>query len=170
MRYAIALAALLMAAPAAAQDQGNPLDAFAPLLGHCYNSEVPGDSGIDRHCWSEVEGGDMIRQEHEIVGGLFDGYSAFATYRYDSESGVASYRYSSNQGGKSTGTVHLEDGALVFPDEVFQPGDGSTMRMYSVFRITNSDHYTSEFRQEVGGVWSEDVLLDFYRVDVGSSQ
>lgn len=164
MRYFAAMLACFVATPAAAQEAENPLDAFAPLIGHCYEAEV-GDGGVDRNCWSALPDGFSVRQEQVHIGGGLDGQTALAVYTFNPETGRASFVYRNALGSSSRGSVIARDGELLFPDEIYQLPDGTKIRSDGRWMISGPDAYSTRFREQIFGEWSEEVGYDYRRVE-----
>ncbi len=136
-------------APTLAQPALQPL---AFLVGSCWSGTQP-KGGIDTHCFSPVYGGHYIRDVHQVTGDAKP-YAGETLYHWDAAQKQVRYTYYNSLGGISTGTMHVEEGRLVFP-EVHESKDGRRIEMRNVWTQEGADTFVMKADQKAGDNWKE---------------
>ena len=110
---------------AAAPPSDNVLDAFAPLVGHCWEGMVA-ENALNVHCWDAVYGGAHIRDRHQVMVQGKVVYSGETIYSREANS--VRFTYWNSLGGGGTGTGSADDNGACFegmvratPDAALQP-------------------------------------------------
>ncbi|MEL7198577.1 MAG: hypothetical protein AAGL10_09705 [Pseudomonadota bacterium] len=170
MRTAIAtlIAALsLCVSPLSAQNDSSETDKLEPLrflVGHCWQASFPGTEATDTHCWEEMLGGVFIRDTH-VVEGRPEPYSGEAIYGVSADAQLATFTYFNSLGGTSAGQMVNAGDRLMFPGEMHQNADGSTIVLRSVMVRVGEHEYIMTTEQQTAKVWSELWSLKFQKLD-----
>jgi hypothetical protein len=101
--------------------------AQAFLAGSCWKGAFPDGKQVDEHCFEWVYDRQFLRDRHTVVGGSAP-YGGETIYYFDAASKAVHYLYINVLGGHSRGTMTVQDGALVFPEESYS--DGKQQRTY----------------------------------------
>ena len=129
---------VLLSGIALAQPPGH----FQPqafLAGSCWKGAFPDGKQIDEHCFEWIYGGKFLRDRHTVTGGPAP-YGGETIYYFDAPSKSVQYLYINMLGGNSRGTVTVNDGMLVFPEEKYS--DGKQEQTYrSSWRRDGDDAY-----------------------------
>jgi hypothetical protein len=169
MRFALLLpAALLVAAgaPAAQEKPATPLSALEFLVGSCWSGTGPRGE-TDRHCFSKAMG-HFVRDVHD-TSGLPRPYGGETLYHWDPAAAVVRFTYWNTDGGVSTGTMTVQNGALHFP-EVHEGKDGKRMEIRNVWTRQGADAYVAKAEVRKGDTWSEMFRIVYTRVPAAPKQ
>jgi hypothetical protein len=128
----------------------SPLSALDFLVGSCWTGAGPRD--VDRHCFTKAYG-HFIRDVHEVTGAAKP-YGGETLYHWDAKAGVVRFTYWNTVGGVSTGTMMVDNGALVFP-ESYEGKDGRPIELRSVWTRDGADAYVATVMQKKGDTWAE---------------
>lgn len=159
---ALLLVAALIATPASAQTQANPL---APLdfLHGCWRGTFAGASGLtDEHCFTPMLGGRYLRDTHAVRGDA-SGYAGESIYAFDYEAQRITYSYYASDGGMSRGTVDVTPDGLAFPADRYVGGDGGVLNMRSRWVKDGPDRFTAITEARDGDVWRASMRIAFVR-------
>ncbi|MBM3514212.1 MAG: hypothetical protein FJX59_10915 [Alphaproteobacteria bacterium] len=139
MIRALAFAALAATASAAEPEIADHFRPFAFLAGSCWHGPYPDGQKIDSHCFKWFQRGRCVRDRNELIGSD-PPYGGEATYFWDHARNGLAYIYWANDGGISQGSARVENGMLVFPDEIYRGPDGE-LRLKTEIRRTGPDSF-----------------------------
>ena len=141
------LALLLAAAQAEAPLEPN-LQPLAFLAGSCWRGTLPGNQGIDTHCFTPMLRGHFLRDRHNVTPANYLGETI---YRWDSAAGRIRLDYYSSDGLLMTGTASAGDQGPTF-ELGYASADGSPVVMRAVWARDGADAYvvTAEVRRPDG--------------------
>lgn len=154
-RYLLLLSTLLMGFAVAgdASPPASPLDAFEPLLGHCWRGEAPG-GGSDTHCYAAMLDGHFVRDRHQVPGAT-GSYRGETIYSVDPDNGRIRYTYYNSLGGVSTGGADVSDRGLRFDDELYTDDQGNQQHFRSSLVLTaDGDAYQMRIEALRDGQWA----------------
>ena len=148
------LLAFLLFIPALATAE--PVDALKPmsfLAGHCWKGTFPDGKQTDEHCFQWLYDGKALRDTHTVrTPGRAD-YVGETTYYWDSAAKQVQFLYVENKGGISRGTMHGEQGALVFPPTQYV-ADGEAMTYRVRWKRQGEDAYEAWSEAQTPKGWS----------------
>ena len=130
--------------------RGDTVEAFGPLLNACWSAPFEGSERLDIHCFSSVFG-IHVRDRH-ISPGAPD-YTGETIFHTDAETSELRFRYFNSIGGVSNGTGTPGDGEIVFSEETYIAGDGSTRRFRGRYSDISIDGYESVTEELENGEW-----------------
>ena len=73
------------------------------------------------------------------------------------------FAYSASDGGRSNGEVRVEEGALAFPAHAYRGGDGTELRLRSVWRFEGADRFVVTTEREEEGAWRPFMRITYVR-------
>ena len=150
----LALALAACAAPARGQPAA---EAFAPLMG-CWRGEFENQPDIhDERCFQTL--GEHVVDTHAVRPTTYAGET---TYHLDETSREIVFAYASNDGGRSNGSVRLENGAYVFPAHTHRSSDGTESRMRSTWTM-EADRLVMASEVEEAGAWRPFMRITYVR-------
>jgi len=153
--FALALALLACAAPARGQTAA---EAFAPLIG-CWLGAFENQPDIeDERCFQTL--GEHVVDTHAVRPTTYAGET---TYHLDETSGEIVFAYASNDGGRSNGSVRLEDGRYVFAPHTHRGADGTELRLRSTWTREGPDRLVMTSEREEGGAWRPFMRITYTR-------
>lgn len=136
------------------------LQPLAFLVGSCWSGTQPQGS-VDTHCFSPVYGGYFIRDVHEVTGAPKP-YAGESLYHWDATQKQVRYTYYNSIGGVSVGTMHVEDGRLLFP-ESYESKEGKRIEMRSVWTQEGADTFVAKTDMKSDETWKEQFRVVFKR-------
>ena len=148
---------LVLALPALALGQpvkpSPHFEAQAFLAGSCWKGAFPDGRQVDEHCFEWIYAGQFLRDRHTVTGGKAP-YGGETIYYFDAASKQVRYLYINALGGNSQGTVSVQDGTLVFPEESYS--DGKQQQTYrSSWRRDGENAYRVLTEQKTTDGWKE---------------
>ena len=149
-----------VAAAQAPAGAASPLAALDFLVGACWSGQGPRGE-TDRHCFARAMG-HFVRDVHETTG-LARPYGGETIYHWDAKAGVVRFTYWNTNGGVSTGTMLVQDGALVFP-EMLSNKDGTPTELRSVWTREGADAYVAKTEIKKDDNWTEMFRIVYKRV------
>jgi hypothetical protein len=153
--------ALLCAAPLAAQTPPSPFQPLEFLVGHCWTGTFPGGKKTDTHCFEWMMDGKFIRDRHTVRGGA--PYEGETIWAFDPKQKKVVYHYFASDGAISSGTLNLENGDMVFPEEYVSAGVRKTMK--NVWSRNGRDAYDVWAAEKTAeGSWKEMFRMTLRRV------
>jgi hypothetical protein len=153
--FAFAVALIACAAPAREQTAAS---AFAPLIG-CWRGEFENQPNIhDERCFQIL--GEHVVDTHAVRPTTYAGETA---YHLDETSGEIVFAYASNDGGRSNGSVRVENGAYVFPAHMHRSADGTELRMRSTWTMEGADRLVMASETEEAGAWRPFLRITYTR-------
>jgi len=151
----LALALGACAAPARGQTAA---EAFAPLMG-CWRGAFENQPNIhDERCFQTL--GEHVVDTHAVRPTTYAGET---TYHLDETSGQIVFAYASNDGGRSNGSVRVEDGAYVFPAHTHRGADGAELRLRSTWTMDGANRLVMASETEEGGAWRPLMRITYTR-------
>ena len=159
MKVATVAIALLACQASAGAQTPSAIGALDFLVGSCWSGQLPRGE-TDTHCFSRslVH---FVRDVHEVSGSAKP-YAGETLYHWDARDAVVRFTYWNSDGGVSTGTMRVQDGALTFP-ESYEGKDGRRIEMRSVWTRDGADGYVARTEIRKGDAWVEQFRVVFKR-------
>jgi len=157
-------AALALAAPATAEDAkpNGQLQHMAFLAGSCWEGPFPDGKSTDVHCFKWVQGGQYLRDMHNVIG-MNPPYYGETTYYWDFDAKVVNYIYWANNGGYSTGSSIAENGAVKYPNERYIGRDGEFLVRAEMKQVDNDSYTMRAEMKGKDGKWADFVNSTYKR-------
>lgn len=115
-----------------------------------------GGKAVDRHCFSWVYDGKIMRDRHRVrpsadAKPTAADYTGETIYSYDPKSKTLIYRYFNRDGEVIDGRVEAASGKLVFPSEM--QTDKGLVRIRAIWTPKGADAYEAFEEQFEDGKW-----------------
>ncbi|MBL8644900.1 MAG: hypothetical protein JNK21_13275 [Rhodospirillaceae bacterium] len=164
MRHILTAAAMLFAAtPAWAADTPNEnLKAFAYLAGSCWEGPFPDGKSTDQHCYTWIQEGSYLRDQHQVIGAN-PPYYGETTYYWDHDAKVVKYIYWSKGGGYSTGSAIPHEGGVKYPDERYVGPEGEILVRAESKKIDENSYQQHAEMKGKDGTWTTFVNSTYKR-------
>jgi hypothetical protein len=154
----LALSALAACAAQPAQVR-TAAEALAPLLG-CWRGEFANAPDIhDERCFETLSGEHVVDTHHVRP----TQYSGETTYHLDEAAREIVFAYSASDGGRSNGSMQVEQNALIFPEHTYRGADGSELRLRSTWRIEGVDRFVAASERLENGDWRPFMQITYTR-------
>jgi hypothetical protein len=135
------IAVLALAATSASFAQP-PLQPLAALVGHCFAGPAPGNSGIDRHCFESVYGGQHVRDRHVVT---VDGRDVYAGETvYSAKGPQIIFTYWNSLGGLGTGDAMIAGEEWKFSGTIHATATSAEQPMTATWKIVPDGYQVSE--------------------------
>ena len=129
------------------------------LVGHCWRGTFAGGE-VDTHCFEPAQGGQHVRDRHEVTGGK-RAYAGETLYSWNASR--IEYAYWNSSGGVSRGTVDPQGTTLGFDDELYTGPDGKQMKISTRWERLGDDAYRSVTTSSADPTGSR--VVEYKRVD-----
>ena len=107
------------------------------LVGHCWRGTFAGGE-VDTHCFEPAQGGQHVRDRHEVTGGK-RAYAGETLYSWNGSR--IEYAYWNSSGGVSRGSVDPQGGVLGFGDQRYRGPDGKEILISTRWERVGDDGY-----------------------------
>ena len=118
-----------------------PLQPWAPLVGHCFAGPAPVAGGIDKHCFESVYGGQHIRDRHVVtVDGraVYEGESLYSVH-----GPKVIFTYWNSLGGLGTGEADLRTDRWKFSGTIHATADAIEQPMTATWTVVPDGYEVS---------------------------
>ncbi len=161
MRRLFAAAALLIAAPAAAQEAPS-LAMFDPLVGKTWagKSTEPGSTDVDVQQWERILGGAAVRVTHSLNRGAYGG----ETIIWRRKDGTLAYHYVTTGGFTTHGSFTRGEGGAIVAEETVE-GHPEIELVRSTMTITPAGYGSRATYRKKGGEWAGGHGFDYVAAD-----
>lgn len=137
---------------------------MAPLLG-CWRGDFDGQPDIhDERCFETLSDA-HVTDVHYVRP---TEYSGEATYHYDEAAGRIVFAYAASDGGRSNGSMHVEEDALVFPPHVYRGPDGAEQQLRSTWTLESADRFVVESEKLEDGAWRPFMRITYRRTSTAA--
>ena len=140
----IATILILASAPAALAQ--SPLRPWSALVGHCWTGPAPGNSGIDKHCFESVYGGQHVRDRHVVTEGGKEVYAGESLYSAKGPQVI--FTDWNSLGGLGTGTAAVSGDEWRFSGTIHATASSAEQPMTAVWKLQPGGY---EVNAEGGG-------------------
>lgn len=165
----------ITAAVVATTSTAEAAEPFAPLeflAGSCWEGEFMGGKAVDRHCYSWVYEGKIMRDRHRVRPNAeakpsAADYTGETIYSYDPKSKALIYRYFNRDGEVIDGTIEAFDGTIVFPSEM--QTDKGLVKMRATW-TRKGDAYEAVEEQMKDGKWQHMFARTLKRIGPAAAE
>jgi hypothetical protein len=164
MRGFFTAAALLIAAPAAAQESPS-LAMFDPLIGKTWagKSTAPGSSDVDVQQWERILGGAAVRVTHSLNQGAYGG----ETIIWRRKDGEIAYHYVTTGGFTTHGTFARGEGGTIVAEEAVE-GHAEIDLVRSTMTLTADGYGSRATYRRKSGEWAGGHGFDYRTAEAGA--